>query len=339
MSSNIADTKSSSSKLLYITFLQSFATLLVIIGHCLPLVNGGGYRPLWATVIFKTVMSFHMALFFVLGGFLLMYSFSRLSQSVASFKNFIMLKMKRLLIPYVAIGTLAYLLKIFIFNKFAYRPAEASVSFYLKSLIIPWDNPNIYLWFLPTMLIVLILGYFILKRKLTLLHLFIFLGISILSAYTNIRILNITGVMYYLFFFFLGAYIFMYKDKFFSILKNKFIFAIVLLLFPILLYYSSLNPVIKISVALAGIYLSFAFATFCTNHNLRFLKGILDGKYYQIYILSWFFQTGFRVFYQMNLVNYETVCILMFVASIVFPLLITFIIQRYIPKLKIFIGL
>ena len=134
-------------KLDYITFLQSFAVALVIIGHCFPKTNVEDIYPNYASVLCSLVSSFHMPLFFVIGGFLLMNSFSKKSKSVEHFKGFFISKLKRLIIPYFAIGTLAYCLKIFIFNKFAYRPAEASAIFYLKSMLIPWDNPNIYLWF------------------------------------------------------------------------------------------------------------------------------------------------------------------------------------------------
>ena len=50
------------------------------------------------------------------------------------FKKFIFKKIKRLLIPYFIISSLAYLPK-YILNKFALRPIELTFSNYLKGFI------------------------------------------------------------------------------------------------------------------------------------------------------------------------------------------------------------
>ncbi len=333
-------------KLSYITYLQSYALMLVIIGHCLPKVNLGDEYPYWAEILHKFVYSFHMPLFFVLSGFLLANSFYKNSESITSFKNFLLTKTKRLLVPYFAIGTTAYLLKVFIFNKFAYRPAKFEFAYYVKSMIIPWDNPNMYLWFLPTMFIVLILGYPILRKYSlknvdTKLLLFISFLISLFSKYTDISILNISGVLYYFFFFMTGIVFFLKKDCLFSYMRKYGFIACLLFIFSF--YFKSafgwLNLLNTYAASLCGIFLSFSLSLLCDKHRFKFLFGLLDNRYYQIYLLSWFFQTGARIFYQIHIVNYPTVCFLMFAASIIFPLLITDIIERYIPKLKIFIGL
>lgn len=333
----------------YITFLQSFAVTLVIISHCMPKANVGDIYPTWASILSSLSSSFHMPLFFVLSGFLLMNSFYKQSKSVELFKDFFITKIKRLIVPYFAIGTLAYLLKIFIFNKFAYRPAEAGIIPYLKSMLIPWSNPNLYLWFLPTLFFILLIGYVVLSKSNykninPALYLVPFFIISILSKYTHIGLFNISAILYYLFFFFLGILFFTIKDKLSEYLSNSGIILIILLLFleyftlPIF-NFSLFNYLLKYLVAICGILLSFSIALHFTKENKKFLYGFIDGKYYQIYLLSWFFQCGTRIFYQMHLVNYPTVCLIMFVSSFIFPLLVTYLIKRFVPSLKIFIGL
>ena len=338
-----------STKIDYITFLQSFAVTLVIIGHCLPKANIGDIYPTWANILHTLVYSFHMPLFFVIGGFLLMNSFYKQSKSIEYFKNFFISKFKRLIIPYCAIGTLAYLLKIFVFNKYAYHPAETNIKYYLKAMLIPWDNPNIYLWFLPTMFFVLLTGYLVLKgnnyKNINSIKLLIpFFVISLLANYTQIPIFNVSGVLYYLFFFFLGVLLFKIKDSLFSYLCNIGIILILLLFFieyfTLPVFNSGLfNYLLKYIVAVCGILLSCSLALYFTKKNKKFLYGFIDGKYYQIYLLSWFFQCGSRIFYQIHLVNYPTVCIIMFISSFIFPLLVIYLIKRFIPILKVFIGL
>lgn len=336
--------KNNEKKITYISFLQSFAVFLVLVGHCLPNMNNGLAKPIWATATHHFVYMFHMPLFFIIGGFLLKNQFNNNRKTIYNFKIFCTNKFKKLIIPYFSIGTIAYLLKVFIFNKFAYRPAEVGIIPYIKSFLIPWDNPNIYLWFLPTFFIVSILGFIICKNKVKLKFLIITFIISILSKYTDISILNISGVFYYLFFFVVGAYIFDNKDKFFDVIyqKKNIIFNIIIF---VVLYclpkydINLLNYLKQIIIALVLINLSFCLSLFFTKSGKKFMFGIFDNTYYQVYLLSWFFQTGTRVFYQLHLINYITVCFFMLLVSIIFSLLINFLIKKYLKFLKIFIGL
>lgn len=332
----------------YVTFLQSFAVVLVLLGHSIPKVIEGNI-PLGFDLLHKLIYTFHMPLFFVISGFLLAKSFVVQSKSILSFKTFVIDKFKRLIIPYISIGTLAYCLKAFIFNKFAYRPAEVSFEFYIKSLLIPWDNPNIYLWFLPTIFAILILGYFLLKinilkvKKMSLILFFLFLFISNFSTNINISLFNFKGIIFYFFYFYLGILFFIYKDVVFKILVKFYILIILFLMFVLCFFINNyiFENIYGISYLLTiiGILFSFSLALFFSNKNIKFCYGLLDGIYYQIYLLSWFFQTGFRMLYQINLFDYEIVCLLMFLGGIIFPLIIVKIINKYFTFLKIFIGL
>ena len=336
-------------KIDYINFLQSFAVTLVIIGHCFPKLNGTEMLPIWAKIIHDLIYSFHMPLFFVLAGFLFMNSLYRQSKSIQNFTNFINNKFIRLIIPYFSIGTLAYLLKVFIFNRFAYRPASFEIVFYIKSLLIPWDNPNIYLWFLPTIFFIFLFSYLVLnndnyKKFNPIIWVILSFAVSFLSNFTHIKWFNISGILYYLFYFFVGVLLFHLKDLITKILSNIGVIIFLIILFLELqiiptYQYHSINYILHYIVAILGILISFSLSLYCCKHNIKFLWGIIDGKYYQIYLLSWFFQCGMRIFYQMNIISYITVCFLMFIASFVFPLLITSFIKRYFPKFKIFIGL
>lgn len=336
-------------KIDYISYLQSFAVTLVVVGHCLPKLNGMETLPLWAKIIHDTLYSFHMPLFFVLAGFLFMNSSYRQSENIRNFANFISNKFIRLIIPYFSIGTLAYLLKVFVFNKFAYRPASFDIVFYVKSMLIPWDNPNIYLWFLPTIFFVFLFSYLVLnndnyKKISPIIWVILSFAASFFSYFTHITLFNISGFLYYLFFFFAGVLLFDLKDLLMKILSNFGIMIFLILLFLELqiiptFQYHCINYILNYIVAILGIFISFSLSYYCCRHNIKFLWGIIDGKYYQIYLLSWFFQCGMRIFYQINIVNYITVCLLMFIASFIFPILITGFVKRYLPKFKIFIGL
>ena len=336
-------------KIDYINYLQSFAVTLVIIGHCFPKPNSVEILPLWAKIIPHIIYSFHMPLFFALAGFLFMNSFHRQSESIKTFTNFVRNKFIRLIIPYFSIGTLAYLLKVFIFNKFAYRPAALNILSYIKSMLIPSENPNIYLWFLPTIFFVFLFSYLVLgnnnyKKFNPIIWVILSFLVSFFSYFTHIKWFNICGVLYYQFYFFVGILLFIFKELLVKILSNLgvVIFLVLLCLeLQVIPTFQSyyINYALNYVLAILGIFISFSLSVYCTRYDIKFLWGIIDGKYYQIYLLSWFFQCGMRIFYQLNIVNYITVCLLMFIASFVFTLPIISLVKRYLPKLKIYIGL
>lgn len=327
-------------KIDYITFLQSFATFLVIVGHSAPENNTVSF----INIIRDFIYTFHMPLFFVLSGFLFLHSYYRNKETLVKFYTFINKKIIRLILPYFIMGTIAYLLKAFLFNRFAYRPVENTIGFYLKSMIYPWDNPNISLWFLPTLFIVFILDYYLFKKVKNykfwplILITFSFI-ISVLSLFTDIKILNISGVLYYLFYFNLGLIIYQFKEKIFASIINIKTVCILLALYIALFLMSDIYEFGKYIIAILGILLSFILALVCSKNNIKFLFGIMDGKYYPIYLLHWFFMPGFRILYQMNLINIETTFFFMILSQLFGPLISIYIIERFLPKFKIFIGL
>ena len=319
----------------YITFLQSFAVTLVVLGHSFPLDKITNEIPLIFKHIHDILYSFHMPLFFAIAGFLFIYSMENNAHNV-NFKEFLYKKVKRLIIPYFTIGTFAFCLKTFIFNSFAYRPSQPSLSFYVSSMLAPNNNPDKYLWFLPVIFGIFIIAFF--TKKINIIKMFVFSFITLFFIkYLPLHFLKI--VLYNLFYFIFGGLIYTYRQTYFKNFSNLYLLFASFILFLVFDLFLTNYILIKVLVALLGIIISFRLAIFCDNKKQKFLFGLLDGKYYQIYLLSWFAQTGIRIFYQLNIVNYETIVILMLIGGIVFPLILCALIERYIPRLKIFIGM
>lgn len=136
-----------------ISFLQVFGILLVVIGHS---DYGAPEEPLWHTWIY----SFHMPLFMFISGFLLRYGAERKGIALADTNSgFIWKKVKRLLIPYVCISTLAFFPKALL-SRFAARPLEVSWDTYIRMLVYPWDNVIMFFWFLPTLFIIFLIVFY-----------------------------------------------------------------------------------------------------------------------------------------------------------------------------------
>lgn len=64
-------------KLEIITFLQSFAMFLVVIGHSFPIPISPEEYIAYTKIIHKIIYSFHMPLFFVISGYLFIYSMTK----------------------------------------------------------------------------------------------------------------------------------------------------------------------------------------------------------------------------------------------------------------------
>ena len=108
-----------------ILFLQVFGIILVVIGHI------GEMN----TNLHRWIYSFHMPLFMFISGYLLNYTNQRKIENI-NLKEFFWKKIKRLLIPYFIITSLAYIPK-YILNKFTLRPVELTFNNYLKGFIYP----------------------------------------------------------------------------------------------------------------------------------------------------------------------------------------------------------
>ena len=329
------DSSTNKKHLSYIAYLQSFAVLLVCIGHSLPLDNATGELPLISEIIHNILYSFHMPLFFAIAGFLFIYSMETKNYNV-EFKEFIQKKIKKLIIPYFSIGTIAYLLKTFLFNSFAYRPSQPSLYFYLSSMFAPENNPDKYLWFLPVIFVILLIAFFI--KRVNILKLLI-VSFIILFFVKYIPVHFFKTVLYNIFYFIFGSSIYIYRQTLFRVFSNIYLIFCSLILFLVLNFYLKNYLIIKILIAVLGIIFSFGIALNCDSKKQKFLFGILDGKYYQIYLLSWFGQTGLRVFYQLNLLNYLTTVIIMLFGGIALSIVLSNSISRYLPRLKVFIGL
>lgn len=273
-----------------ILFLQVFGIILVVIGHI------GEMN----TNLHRWIYSFHMPLFMFISGYLLNYTNQRKIENI-NLKEFFWKKIKRLLIPYFIITSLAYIPK-YILNKFTLRPVELTFNNYLKGFIYPWDNPIIFFWFLPTLLIIMVLIVFALKilKKFNIRHIKeILLIISAICTIVNkseIEFLNIKGVINYTFFFILGIYYYENEKKIESFLfKNKnitLIFSFLILVLNSII--TTENKLFYLIVAVIGISFSIVLGEIYLNKNMKFLAH-LNHKSYSIYLLSWFPQVFLRI--------------------------------------------
>lgn len=191
-----------------ISFLQTYGILLVVIGHS---SYGASITPWWHTWIY----SFHMPLFMFISGLLLRYGCEKRKMHLSDLslwgkQGFIWKKVKRLIIPYWFISTLAYVPKVLL-SHFAARPVAFSFTEYFNMLIFPWDNVIIFFWFLPTLFLIFLFVVFGAKclKKLSIhiphsICLICLLILHLFNPLADIHIFNISGVVNYFLYFVLG---------------------------------------------------------------------------------------------------------------------------------------
>ena len=139
--------RESSDRLSWISFLQVYAIILVVIGH--------SFYHHEDNIVYEWIYSFHMPLFFFISGHLLHVSVKRSGKPLGQYFGWRVLakKARRLLLPYWLISSLVFVPKAFLGN-FAGREVDFSWSGYAHMLLYPLDNVISIYWFLPTLFLV-----------------------------------------------------------------------------------------------------------------------------------------------------------------------------------------
>jgi fucose 4-O-acetylase-like acetyltransferase len=322
-----------------ISFLQVYGIFLVVFGH--------SFTSDSSIFLNRIIYSFHMPLFVSISGYLFINSF--LKKSLLPSENnffgkngFLVKKTLRLLVPYFVISSLVFIPKSF-FNGFALRPVDISVHSYIEMLIYPGRNVIIFFWFLPTIFIISVFSFFLWKLLLSKLELIgwlcslvFFLFLTIINPFLNVKLLNISGVVHYLFYFLFGIFVFKYEDSMNSLLQKNLVakLLIVLIIHLSIIFFTIGSPYydkIIIFIAVLGILESYIVGKLYLDNNLLFVNH-LNGSTYIIFLFSWFPQ----VFIQFIILRYFSlpwylVSFISTLSGIYFPLGI-FYLLNYLKK-------
>jgi len=230
-------------------------------------------------------------------------------------------------------------------SDYALRPASFSFSFYIRSLFYPQDNVIINFWFLPTLFLILLIFGIIGRNPRIVINSFfntiLTIALVFICAHNplpHIKFFNFSGALYYLVYFWIGGLLWLYKEKL-SVLGRG-VFSIILL--SLLLALNALafhNPYAKLVTALTGIMLSYSIFRIYEKKKIRVFN-FIDGYVYQIFLLSWFFETSIRIAcYQILKLNYVFVFALILTCGIALPVLVSKFIYRHFPRLRLVIGM
>lgn len=339
--------------LMEFSYLRAIGIFLVVLGHSFPYIDDINLN--FYKYIHSLIYSFHMPLFIIISGF---FAYKILNiNSLNKYKEFILSKFKKLIVPYFTISLLTIPIK-FLLNNFSERSIVLS-DVLIDIVFYPWNNPIIFFWFIYVLFIIFVFSPLVVKLN-KYFVLTIFLILSILPI-KNIEILGISTILKYSIFFFIGVYIRDYyiknRNKLLNFKLNNFNFILLILLPSIVfilninLYLNTKNILSSIILnsfqllkSLLGIYISFIISIFIYNFRYKSkLCNILEMiSYYSfdIYLLSWFPQIfGRIIFYQILNLNYNLVVIISIILGFSPIVISKFILRKYNLTKKFILGL
>lgn len=291
----------------YISFLQAFGIILVVVGHAFP--THGHHN-----LLYQWIYSFHMPLWVFLSGYLLRYTAPPTPQGTCPLAairfggkgGFLDKKVRRLLVPYLLISTLVFLPKVWL-SPWAVKPVALSWGAYFEMLLVPARNVIVYYWFLPTIFILLV-GTVLLAKGVARvglggrLPLWGWIVAAAVLALWNplggVQWLNLGGVVKFSFYFALGMAYCSYQDE---IDRNLYFGAPWTTLgwgiTSVLAGGFGMIPhggVWEMLTAVSGILFSLSLGHTYLQSGKTILAP-LDGATYAIFLFSWFPQSALRV--------------------------------------------
>lgn len=336
--------------------LASLGIVLVVLGHSTP-APPGAEATTPGLILFREVLGmiscFHMPLFFFISGYLLVHTQSGQERRGGGYGRFVMGKAKRLLLPYWAISTVAFPFKAMMSGD-AVRPVDFSVTGYVVSLLVPWQNTIIFFWFLPTLFLIFLFAPLLLsavRSRSALPSVVVTLGLVALA----VRItpvfwndpLNYRGALSHSATFWLGM-LWRERRPSLSLAGHAWMAGIAgggfLVLWGVpfagaVPWPRAGDAIARLLLAWTGLAACYGMVHCATAMGLNRVPWV-DGVSYPIYLLSWFPQMLVKiVLYRWCEAGFWTAVVLMFVGGLCVPVIIARWVRRRCPRLKPLIGI
>lgn len=321
---------------------RGIGILLVVLGHSFP-DDKFNNNHIYA-YIYKFIYSFHMPLFFIISGFFAykIYNILNLSQ----YKKYIQGKFKRLMVPYFAISLIAIPIKLYM-NRYAARPIDLN-NLIVDVLFYPAGNGTVnhtgtpiqYFWFIYTLFF--IFAVIPLLNKIPIKVVLIITAILNVIPLKHMSLFYAWGVIHYLFYIYLGIYFSRIYEQYESF-KYKKLLVVIAFIALVIINLNDVPPpfynVYSLTTALIGSILFINISYLIANNKFGEIFRYIGNYNYDIYLFSWFFQTGARViFFQMLKLNYTFVTIIMLITGFL-PILLSDLVLKKIPVLeKLLLG-
>jgi hypothetical protein len=241
-------------------------------------------------------------------------------------------KTKRILLPFFFFVTFFYFFKV-AFNSFVKTKVTLSVGMFLESFVIYTDHPSAHLWFLVT-LIELMLLYplfrWLCKRKVSMLFfgifsvLFFFIDFSFLSDYNYFNIVNFNR---YLVFFFFGITFFRYEGWKWTASWQA---SLLLLVVYVVLYLLQ----VTLFTSLVGILLLLSISQQVAFFVPKLFSSFRD-YIFPIYLMSFVFQPFVELVLWKKLFYNENLFLLFYVLNVLMGIYGSVLVSKLVERIPI----
>ena len=326
-----------------INIARGLGVLIVLLGHSFPDAEIGVFGNLLFQWGYDACYSFHMALFFVVSGFVIG---EKYYEGTYSLREEMAGKVKRLLVPYLFLSYISLLPKI-VLNTYARNPVDASGA--IKVLL--GAGPNGSLWYLYTLVLFSVFALFCgkifkhyqgsSKSIIILLPGFLTYALYLYAGETALHTIYLEKVCRYLIFFVIG----MIGRHFYGYISGIYrtwgaiIALIVVVVFACPIGYKTDYLI----TALLGTYgilaIAYQIAQDKESKRYRFLD--CCGKYsYDIYIVSYYVQQTIRVIcFRWLQWNYTIVFLMELILGFVLSFLFSvYVLRRSRVLMRVLIG-
>lgn len=291
------------------------------------------------------IYSFHMPLFFLISGFL--FSLTNPEMKHACTEKFIWKKTKRLMVPYIVLGTIIFVVK-FALSGLSHAAREFTVANFFKMFLIPSASYSTigHLWYVFTLYVIflLMLGFIFMRllSESNIKLIVVTIGLWLLCYFLPyMSFLNLTSVLYYAPFFVIGILLHRNYQALSVLFENRnwggqkcllyFVLTVACLFLPVSGLYE------RIFRAIIGILFSLSLCDLIIRKMPRLENWMVmfSNKTYTIYLLSWFGHYMVK-FVLVNLLNchYLIVVVGMFAGGLLFPLAVCWLVDKVPPLNK-----
>lgn len=315
--------------------LSVWGIILVVLGH------SGFEEPIIQSELsglHSWIYSFHMPLFFLISGYL--FSLTNPEFEKACTGKFVQKKIKRLLIPYVVIGTVIFGVK-YVFAGLSHATRVFSVENFFKMFVIPSaDYSTIgHLWYVFTLfmifLVVLVLigVRLISDKRLWSVALAIGCVWLLYSVLPTIQLFNGSSVLYYAPYFLIGILLQRYYEQVGCLFETSVWGQKCIIYFALTIAFTFVHVnglCYMILRAICGILLSLSLCDFIMKHLPRLEETMarFSNKTYTIYLLSWFGHYIMK-FALVNVLDMHYLIVVtgMFAGGLLFPLIVCWLVE------------
>src|SRR5574344_1484826 len=322
-------------KVIWLSLLQGYAILLVIIGHVALNFKFVDTEHPAVNIIFNIIYGFHMPLFIFISGFLFYYT--KIFKEI-SYKTMMKDKFKRLCVPMLFFTIITCVLKT-LAASFVLHPVHYTWKYFLDVFLFYKETPFAITWFLIALLVLMSLYplyVFVLKKKyLEVMFLFFTLILSYIGIDTMYFQLN--NVAFLLLFFFSGILVAKYKMHRFLVLKKSFIFlSICFISINMLVQVKLLDFIFEPQIlAFIGIMFSFSLCMNLSKH-FPFLFLSFRNYTYQIFLIGIYFQLLIRYLYiaHPHLLPYWIFYVISILLGLYMPVLISKCVEKLLEEIR-----